>query len=399
MNKIYESDSVSAENVSQDVTLAEVFWQKRIFILICTLIGLLIAFGMAVRSPKIYQARASFFALEGSRYSRSNSILPNSEMGSFLTSTIPARTKIARQLLLIIYSRSLAKEVIKTMPDEIGNYFMPGANKNNPMYIERLAEALRHSVFVDLTNHVKPPVMVVNLRDPKLAVKLANKYLDVLHLFIKKNSLNQEAKNRAYLTEQVKAYEVKLNAAEEALRKYEVANKLISLGSQARGALDVVHKLKSDLIVKERELDILKNSPVAQKSDIRKLEGQVASMKKQIDFQESGARSNSTAENYMEIIKGGIEAIPDLTIAHNRLVRERDNMQKIYSMLVEKLELAKLKEQMTPTSFIVLDPAVTARRIAPRVRVQSLYGGIVGFFLACGYLMLLTLFKPVTNKN
>ncbi len=382
----------------------EVFIKRRFFIIAMTALGFLIALILGMLSPKIYQARASFFALEGSRWNRDNggTVFPvSNSMGSFITETTSMKKDIARQLLLIIYSRSLAKLVVDELP-ELSDHFWPGADKNHPLYKERLAAMVRGAIMVDLTNHTKPPVMVCNMTNPDLAVATANKYLEVLRKYIESNSLNQESKNRQYLEKQSKLYEASLEKTEEDLRKFEVKHKLISLDTQAKSALNVIQSLKSQLIVKSRELEILENSPTSPKDEIRRLRRELDSIKSEISFQENGNIDNlnvNEKHRYTEIIDGGVSAVPNLAAEHSKLRRIKENMEKIHSMLVEKLELAKLKEQMEPTSFYVLDPAVTAMQIAPNVRLQSIYGAIVGLFLACGYLLVTTLINPVTNKS
>jgi uncharacterized protein involved in exopolysaccharide biosynthesis len=386
----------------EPLTIIEVFFNRKWFIGVCVALGFAISMIMAISSPKIYQARASFFALEGSRWSRNSGPFPTANgMGSFIQDTTSAKKDIARQLLLIIYSRSLAKKVIEQMP-ELAEHFMPGVDKNSYLYKDRLAQRVRKTVFVDLTNHTKPPILVVNMTDPKLAVKTANKYLEVLKAYIQENSLNQETKNRVYLEKQAVNYEKELKEAEEDLRQFEKENKLVSLDSQAETALGIMQGLKSKMIAKQREFEILAKSPTAPKSELRTLKEEISSLEKQIDYQEKGKYDNAefaAGKDYTQIIAGGISAIPDLAVKHKRLKRNRDNFEKVHSMLIEKLELAKLKEQMKPTSFYILDPAVTASKIAPRVKLQSIYGAILGLFLACGYLIVITLLGPVTNKS
>ena len=381
--------------------LLDIFWEKKLLVLGFVFVGFLVAMLMAISSPKLYQARASFFALEGSRWSRNSSPIDNTNnMGSFIQNTTSAKKDIARQLLLIIYSRSLAKKVIDEMP-ELCEHFLPGVPKTATLYKDRLAQIVRRVVFVDLTNHTKPPILVVNMTNPELAIKTANKYLEVLKKYIQENSLNQETKNRVYLEKQAKNYELELKKAEEDLRGFEMENKLVSIDVQAKTALDILQSLKSDIIQRQRKLEILKASKMASKQDLRSIKEEIAAIEKQIDFHERGTNAESAVNNekYSQIIAGGVAAIPDLVIKHKRLKRNRDNFAKVHSMLIDKLELAKLKEQMKPTSFFILDPAVTASQIAPRVRLQSIYGGIVGFFSAMLYLLAITLFYPVTNKR
>lgn len=389
------------EHKDLDVSMLEVFWQKKFFIIAFTLAAFVFAFVLAKTSRPMFQARASFFALEGAKY-RGGGVDPfvsAAQVSNYITQTTEMNRShsIATQLLLIVYSRSLAKMVIDEMP-EIADYMWPNADKTHPLYKEMLAERLRSTVFVDLTNHTKPPVLVTTLGDPQLAVKLANTYLDVLRVFVDKNSINNETKNRTYLETQVGRYREELEKAEKALKEFEVSNRLVDIELQARGALNLIQNFRGDLIKKQIDLEVLTNSPTSSKEAIRKLQEEIDHLKQQIDFQAKGLVPEKLVADgieYYQFIPGGILALPELASKHGHLKRDVENLRKIYSTLIERLELARLREQVEPTTFFVLDPAVAAPQVAPNVKVQSIYGGMLGLLLSCCFLVVKTLLMPV----
>lgn len=399
-----ENNNMTNGNQDLDVSMLEVFWQKKWFIVAFTAAAFVFAFVLAKASPAVFQARASFFALEGAKYRGSNDpFVSASQVSNYITQTteMSRYQSIATQLLLIVYSRSLAKMVIDEMP-EIADYMWPNADKTNPLYKEMLAERLRSTVFVDLTNHTKPPVLVTTLGNPLLAVKLANTYLDVLRKFIDENSINQESKNRAYLETHTARYLEALKKAEKSLQEFETENRLIDIELQARGALNLIQTFRGDLVKKQIEFEMLSNSPTASKDELRKVTQEIAHYKQQIDFQAKGITPDyitTEGVDYYQFLPGGIMALPVLASQHSMLKREVENLKKIYSTLLERLELARLREQVEPTTFFVLDPAVVAPQVAPNVKVQSIYGGMLGLLLSCCFLVVKTLLIPVRKPN
>lgn len=379
--------------------MLEVFWRYKLLIITLTIIGYLVGYIIAASTKPVYQARASFFALEGAKYRDSSDPLVSAgQVSEYIVQTTEFNKNhsIATQLLLILYSRSLAKMVINEMP-EIADYMWPNADKSDPMYKDNLAEMLRGTVAVDLTNHVKPPVLVTTLGEPRLAVKLANVYLEMLRKFIDENSINNETKNRVYLETQTVKYREELEKAENVLKEFEIASCLVCVDSQSRGALTILQGLKSELLKKMRDRDVLKNSSTASLNEITRIEEEINILRSQIDYQEKGILPDgSTADSstYVQLIKGGIMALPELASKHNRLTREVENLKKIYGILFDKLELARLREKVEPTTFFVLDPAVSARQVAPNPTVQSTYGAMLGFILSCCCLVIKTLFFP-----
>lgn len=397
------NENTNATNGHQDldVSMLEVFWQKKFFILVFTLAAFVFAFVLAKTSRPMFQARASFFALEGARHRGQDPLTSAQQLSDYITQTTGGRHSIATQLLLIIYSRSLAKMVIDEMP-EIADYMWPNADKSHPMFKEMLGERLRSTVFVDLTNHTKPPVLVTTLGNPALAVKLANTYLDVLKKFIDANSINQETQNRKYLEAHTAKYREDLEKAEAALREFEVSNRLVDIELQARGAMNLIQSFRGELIRKQIDLELQTNSPTGSKEAIRKLQEEISHLKQQIDFQAKGIAPEKLVADgieYYQFIPGGVLALPELAAKHRHLKLEAENLRKIYSTLIDRLEMARLREQVEPTAFFVLDPAVAAPQVAPNVKVQSIYGGMLGLLLSCCFLVVKTLLMPVRKTT
>jgi len=397
------NENINANNGHQDldVSMLEVFWQKKVFIIVFTIAAFVFAYALAKTSRPMFQARASFFALEGARQRGQDPLASAQQISDYITQTTGVRHSVATQLLLIIYSRSLAKMVIDEMP-EIADYMWPNADKSHPMFKDMLGERLRSTVFVDLTNHTKPPVLVTTLGHPQLAVKLANTYLDVLKKFIDANSINQEAQNRRYLESHTAKYRQDLDKAEAALRDFEVSNRLVDIELQARGALNLIQTLRGELIRKQIELEVLAKSPISSKDAMRRLQEEVGYLKQQIDFQAKGIAPDSFLADgveYYQFIPGGIIALPDLAAKHRQLKVEVENIRKMYSTLIDRLEIARLREQVEPTAFFVLDPAVAAPQVAPNVKVQSIYGGMLGLLLSCCFLVVKTLLMPVRKTT
>lgn len=244
--------------------------------------------------------------------------------------------------------------------------------------------------------------LVVTLGDRELAVKLTNKYLEVLRKFVDENSITNETKNRTYIEKQTARYREELEKAEDLLKKFEVENRLVDIELQARGALNLIQSFRSELVRKQIDLEMLNSSQTASKDSIRKIQLEIDSIMQQIDFQAKGTAPLSLdSENveYYQFIPGGIIALPELAARHGRLKREVTNLAKIYGVLIEKLEMARLREQGEPTTFFVLDPAVSAYQVAPNVKVQSIYGGMLGLLLSCCFLVVKTLLLPVRKIN
>ena len=214
-------------------------------------------------------------------------------------------------------------------------------------HIPELASAIADVVVQTAIDH--------NLQFRKLEAQQIRKYIEV---------------------QQLKAAD-RLANAEEELRQFMVANKMVSMAQQ--GSAGSAYTLN--------DIDPL----YGMESSIIPLKQKVASLSKiyNDDYPElKQARAELlAAESYRKKLTAGIEAYPDRKFAYSKLLREVDLFSRDYVTLGIAAREARLKEVAVVSDYFVVDYAIvpsipTYPRIFRNLMGGTLIGIILGFSIA-----------------
>jgi tyrosine-protein kinase Etk/Wzc len=192
--------------------------------------------------------------------------------------------------------------------------------------------------------------------DPNMAVRLANVAADA---FVEENLLEKTKQARAtrqFIEDQLAALKKRFADTEERLKKMDKNVKGIMLAGPIQEKLIGLQFELANLLDKYTE----KHPRVLEiKEQIRNLESKLESF--------SG---------------------PDLE--YNRLLRDVEVNKKLYGMLMEKLEEARVTEAQKISDVSLVDPAVLpSSPVTPQKKVSLLVGGILGFVLGCVFAFVL----------
>jgi len=185
----------------------------------------------------------------------------------------------------------------------------------------------------------------------KEAMDLAN---TVAHAYVEENLLEKREQSsgaRQFIEEQLAKLETRLEAGEERLRKFdeEVAD------------IRMAEPIQKKLIELEFQLASVLQKYTDKHPRVMQLKGQIEGLEKQL---------------------GGFSG-RDLEYA--RLVREVEVNKKLYGMLKEKLEEARITEAQKVGDVSIVNPAIMPRSpVGPQKEMGILIGGIMGLILGVG---------------
>lgn len=185
--------------------------------------------------------------------------------------------------------------------------------------------------------------------DPKAITDLAN---TVAHVYIEQNQAEKSKQARAakqFIEEQ-------LNSIEQRLAKAEM--QMASMGGRGSG-IDLAQPIQSKLVDLEVEL-----AAMLQKYTVR--HPRIIQLKQQI--------------NELEGRIGGVSTKDELI--YGRLAREVEANKKLYAMLKEKLEEARITEAQKVSDISIVDPAmIPTSPVEPNKRSGMMIGALLGLVL------------------
>ncbi len=360
-----------------------VIWKRRLLILLLFLISVVAAAVISLRMTPIYQAKATLMPVESSqgRFSGALGALQNIPfVGGALGKTGTDK------IVTILNSRTLAEDVIKKM-DLIKILFKMNWDKEKGKWKADKPPTMQDTLrglqgIVKVADDRKGLISItVEYEDPKLAADIANNYTAALHQFLSENTISLVKRSRLFLEKQLAVTKVDLQRTEEDLKSYQMKKKVVAMDAQAQGVIKTLADLKAQIMAREVQLGVLKEFTTKANPDVQRIEDEIRELQKQLKRLEIQDTQNPTRNESIGAFFSLSEA-PSIGLQYARLQRDALVQQKIFELLTQQYELAKIEEAKDDLTFQVIDPAIPPeKRIKPKRTQNVLLAGVVSLFL------------------
>lgn len=351
---------------------------------------------ISLRMTPIYRATTTLIPVESqhgisSALSQVTSGIP---IVSGMIKGLPATT--AEKLVSILQSRTVAEgvlrklDLIKEFSKEAKNGLLGGLRTSIVGFLEGLSgqqKGEKEDVnFQQVLRRLKEMVKItksreglisisVDYKDPKIAADIANQFTRELHDFIQKNALTFSKKNRIFIENQLRAVKEELTNSEEMLKNFQSRTKIVSMNAQAEAALKALAELKAQIMLREMQLGVLREFATEQNIDVIRTKDEIRELKKQYAMLES-QKGNPRGSPIPSL-----EEAPEVGLDYIRLKRKAMIDEKLYELLKQQYEMAKIEEAKEDISFQVIDPAIPPdKRIKPRRAFIVSVSGICALF-------------------
>jgi uncharacterized protein involved in exopolysaccharide biosynthesis len=331
-------------------------------------------------ATKVYESKAAVLApkdMTGSATAGVAAALAASGAGSVFGGLLPAGGTSRDTFVAILKSRTMADELVGRF--RLREYY-------EVEFAEQAVRTLRNATDISVS---KEGVISVNVedKDPKLAAEIANAYITNLDRMFAKFGTTEGGRQRAFIADRLDKTEKALRHSEDALRRFQEANRAIGLQEQARGMVDATARLKGELIAAEVALESLRTfsteanpQVVQQKARIEELKRQMARMQYSAGGElpaDAASPGQPLQEYHLPLAK-----MPAVGVEFARLVRELKVQETVFTLLTQQFEQAKIAEARDMPTVQVLDRAVPAeRKSKPKTVLSSAIVGVLGLFL------------------
>ncbi len=248
-------------------------------------------------------------------------------------------------LLGILNSRSTLVKVINKF--NLLEYYE--ITENN---IDKALKAFAGDINFETNEYGMIEISIVN-KDPHTAAKIANYMVTILDSTnIALNTANA-ANNRKFIEQRYFQNLDDLKKAEESMYAFQKKYGIVAVPEQLEVSIKVAAELEGQLMAKEIALQIVKqqlgeNTPkyVQLKQEVELLRQKVLALK---DSDRGNLKSN---------VLYPFKDLPDISIEYLRLFREIEIQQKLLEITLPFYEQAKVEEQKSIPTVMVLDKAV-----------------------------------------
>jgi len=276
---------------------------------------------------------------------------------------------------------------------------------DNPLELERLIASIRRNITLRMKSK---DIVIISYRgkDPQSTQKLVNTLCDIL---IQRNlSLQTKDTESAidFINEQLNVYKEKLDKSEEALRKFkEVYGMGLAAGAKKTGenpgnflledaspAGVTLTKINKELADLEADLVMASVDCTPEHPRVKALKTRIESLKEKRRkyIEEVANRAGVKPTDYVNIA----DSIPRQQEELARLTRDKAINERIYAMLLERLESAKITESLdnseNRTKFRIIEPArLPLVPVKPNKIKFNFLGLLLGGMTGFGFVYLL----------
>ena len=345
-----------------------VIWKRWKIIAVIFLTSVVTAAIVSLRMTEIYQAKATIMPIESSG-GQVSAALRSLDSLPFVGGLVPSIG--GGKLVTVLKSRTMAEDVIQAL-DLIKILFEEP--QDEPPSLQDAVRSL--TGITEITDDKKGLISIaVEYKDPEIAADIANQYPIELQRFLSENALSMAKRNRIFVENQLHKVKKELREAEEALKGFQVNKKIVAMDAQTEASIMALANLKAQITAKEVQLGVIKQYSTPSNPDVLTIKDELRELKKQLAMVES-KESNPEPE----AIPSFSEA-PTLGLQYVRLKRKAVTHQKVFELLTQQYEMAKIDEAKEEITFQVIDRAIAPeKRIKPKRKLNVMLAGVVSLF-------------------
>ncbi len=275
----------------------------------------------------------------------------------------------SQKVMAVLKSRTIKENVIKRLNlinvilDEI-----PEDRDPMNVAIEKLDD------MVSISDDKKTGVISISVdfKDPQMAAKIADTYVDELQKILNEKALTVAKLNRIFLEKQLLEEEEKLKKYQLELAKFQRSTKLIDPKEQLKGTME----LYAELIAQKINLQV----------QLRRFETALSVNNPKIEMLKEQLKAIDNQIKQLEEKSGG--AIPSISEAPEKMTQYIDLLRKlktseaVYETLLKAYEQAKFQEAKENLYVQVIDNAfIPDKPVKPKKALMIAVSGISSLFL------------------
>lgn len=228
---------------------------------------------------------------------------------------------------------------------------------------------------VSIGNDAKSGLITISAEtmDANLSAQITNSYIEHLTRFANE----PQRKKLLFLSEQLAQVTKDLNEAQESLKKFQDENKMFTLEEYAKSIVERMTKLQTEKFSTE----------VSMQTQDRLMQsfGSMPELIKLEALKVAEATRIKAINDEISVTQTAMESLPKLALEFARLRVPLSVKEKLFTMITEQHELAKIAIADESTSFDIIDsPLVPELKSKPKratmVILAGLLAGVIGVF-------------------
>lgn len=319
-------------------------WRKLLFINMFIIITLATVYSFLI--PEQFKATSIVMvSQDNNSMGGLSSLISGSGLGAFGSQLFGMSSPSQEIIFGILSSRTALTDVI----NKFGLVEYYGISDNN---IDRTLRSFTGDLIFEPTENGMIEISVIN-EDPKLSAELANYFVHLVDSINIELNIEQARNNRIFIEKRYVKNVTDLRAAEDSMYKFQKTYEIFAVPEQLEVSLKAAAEIEAQLAQQQLMADLLKrqygeNYPLYSQTN------------EQLDFLKEKVKELKTSSklSFLSNVIFPFSEVPDLIIKYYRIYREIEIQTKVMEFVLPMYEQAKVEEQKSIPSLIVLDKAI-----------------------------------------
>ncbi len=362
----------------------EVVFRWRKFIFTCVTVVCVITAVAAFLLPKWYRASASVLPPERGGMDMNLSTIFRGGLPFFGGElAIPFAASPSDVLAAMAQSDAVLLGVIQDLSL---------AKRYKTSSIETLLKALRGNLLVKTTAEGIVQIGYED-KDPKLAYETVQSVLINLDRVNQRRGSTKARANRFFVEGRLQETEKALQAAQDSLKAFQLANRTLDLDEQTKALISSAATVKAQVVSDRIALATLKRELSETHPEVQRLEGRIASTEQELKrLEERGSKGS--------FLGVAMSALPGLAQELAIRLRNVAIQEKLFELLTEQYEQTKIQEAKDTPTISVLDyPRVPESKIRPKRLKMILTAFFISFFVSLGLIFTREYFERMRTAD
>ncbi len=342
---------MSEEQIKKNVRFSDyiyVIYKWRKFIFINILIVIIIATVISFLLPKTYKATAVVMAAPESQMGLGGltGLLSGKSAATSISSKLFGVSSTSDDILFgILGSRTALTNVINKF-NLMQYYEIKDSN------MDKALRAFKNDVSFDPDEHGMIDINVVN-NNPQVSANIANYFVEILDSLNIKLNVEQAKNNRIFIEKRYLKNISDLKSAEDSMYVFQKKYGVFAVPDQVEAAVKASAALEAQLVQQELLQESVKKQYGLHSPQYQEIFDQVNFIKNKIENLKTESKFSFPTNVFLPF-----KEIPDLSLKYYRYYRDIEIQTKIMEVILPMYEEAKVDEQKSIPTVLVLDKAV-----------------------------------------
>ena len=342
-------------------------WRKLLFINMFIIITLATVYSFLI--PEQFKATSIVMvSQDNNSMGGISSLISGSGLGAFGSQLFGMSSPSQEIIFGILNSRTALTEVINKF--WLVEYY--GISDNN---IDRTLKSFTGDLIFEPTENGMIEISVIN-EDPTMSANMANYFVHLADSINIELNIEQARNNRIFVEKRYIKNVTDLRAAEDSMYKFQKKYGIFAVPEQLEVSLKAAAEIEAQLAQQQIMVDLL-NRQYGENSPL------YIQMNEQLDFLKEKVKElkRSSKLSFPSNVIFPFSEVPDLIIKYYRIYREIEIQTKVMEFVLPMYEQARVEEQKSIPSLIVVDKAVPPQlKYSPKKAFIILLFAFFGFF-------------------